>query len=134
MAAMPLLPEQTIRYKTHVKTSLVQALRQVFANHPDSILRSTKVTIDYPTSENMYPTVIVRFYERQVKNAGVGHVEYLFREGETRKDKFRHYLYDGDIEFAIYALSSKDRDLISDTLIQTLAMADMASYTNRFWE
>lgn len=127
-----MLPEQTIRYKTNVKTALVEALRSVFANHPDSLIQQTKVAIDYPTSANKYPTILVRFYERQIKNAGVGHVEYLLREGTTITDKFRHYLYNGDIEFAIFALSSKDRDLISDALIQTLGMADMASYTNRF--
>jgi hypothetical protein len=132
VAAIPLLPEQTIRYKTYVKTALVEALRAVFANHPDTLLQRTKVSIDYPTSENRYPMVLVRFHERQVKNAGVGHVEYLLREGSTIVDKFRHYLYDGDIELAVYALSSKDRDLISDTIVQTIGMADMASYTNNF--
>jgi hypothetical protein len=130
MAAM--LPEQTIRYKTNVKTALVEALRSVFASHPDSMIRATKISIDYPTSENRYPMVLVRFYERNVRNAGVGHVEYLLREGTTVYDKYRHYLYDGDIEFAIYALSSKDRDLISDTLVQTVGMGDMATYTNNF--
>lgn len=131
---MPLLPERTIRYKTHVKTALVDALRQVFANHPDSLLQRTKVSIDYPTSENQYPMVLVRFTERNVRNAGIGHVEYLLREGsEIIRDKFRHYLYDGSIEFAIYALSSKDRDLISDSLVQTVAMPDMANYTNLFY-
>jgi hypothetical protein len=136
--AMPLLPETTIRYKTYLKRALVEALRQVFANHPDSQLHRTKVSIDYPTSENLYPTVIVRFYEREIRNAGVGHVEYLVRVDDNDEptlltDKFRHYLYSGDIEFAVYALSSKDRDLIADTLVQTLAMPDMASYTNNFF-
>jgi hypothetical protein len=135
---MALFPERTIRYKTYVKTALVEALRQVFANHPDEILRRTKVSIDYPTSENLYPTVIVRFYEREIRNAGIGHVEYLVRlddDGfETAiRDKFRHYLYNGDIEFAIYALTSKDRDLISDTVVQAVAMPDMATYTNNFF-
>jgi hypothetical protein len=134
MAAMPLLPEQTIRYKTYVKQSLVEALRSVFANHPDNLLQSTKVSIDYPTSENKYPTVLVRFYERQIRNAGVGHVEYLLRGNTSVRDKFRHYLYDGDIEFAIYALSSKDRDLISDSVVQTITMADTAAYTNTFMD
>jgi hypothetical protein len=33
--------------------------------------------------------------------------------------KHKHMLYQGDIEFAIYALSSYDRDLISDAIVQT---------------
>lgn len=42
----------------------------------------------------------------------------------------RHLYWTGDIELAIYALSSYDRDLISDTLVQTLMMADMSDFTN----
>lgn len=172
-----LLPERTIPYKTWVKTSLVEALRQVFVNHLDDKLRKTKVSIDFPTSELQYPSIVIRFYERSIHNAGVGHVEYLYvrqgkytavvkNEGLVIKvqslnddelttqvqawrnqgysvkvydqyrsiNKFRHYLYNGDIEFAIFALSSLDRDLISDTVIQTLAMPDMAGYTKDFFK
>src|SRR5205807_3756699 len=97
---MPLLPEQTIRYKTFVKAALVEALREVFVNHPDTLIQNSKISIDYPTSQARYPTVLVRYHERQIRNAGVGHVEYILREGSTTiVDRFRHYLYDGDIEY-----------------------------------
>ena len=126
----------------------MESLRNVFDSHPDSRIRThdavrdgkpikagTKVSIEYPTSELHYPSIVVRFFEREVKNAGVGHVEYiLVDELDSIATKFRHYLYDGDIEFAIFALSSLDRDLISDSLIQTLAMPDMAAYTKEFWD
>jgi hypothetical protein len=129
-----MLPERTVPYKSWVKSSLVEAFRPVFANHPDEKLRRTKVSIDYPTSELQYPSVVIRFYEREIKNAGVGHVEFILMEEEDPFFvKFRHYLYDGDIELAIFALSSFDRDLISDTIVQTFAMHDMASYTESFW-
>lgn len=145
---MPLLPEQTVPYKTWIKTSLVESLRHVFDSHPDTRIRThdavrdghpikagTKISIEYPTSELHYPSIVVRFFEREVKNAGVAHVEYIYLdELDSFGTKFRHYLYDGDIEFAIFALSSLDRDLISDSLIQTLAMPDMAAYTEEFWD
>lgn len=174
---MPVLPERTIPYKTYIKRAIVEALREVFAAHPDTKLRRTKVSIDYPTTELQYPSIVVRFFEREISNAGVGHVEYLYsRSGSyvlvvrtpegtvfkvesvdddeiitkadeyrdqgylvkifdqyTSVDKYRHYLYNGDIEFAVFALSSLDRDLISDTVVQTLAMPDMATYTNNFF-
>jgi hypothetical protein len=142
---MVLLPEQTIHYKTWIKTSLVEGLKSVFLNHPDNRIRTqpglgpngstlgTKVSIDYPTSELHYPAVVIRFFEREIMNAGVGHVEYLYVDDESKVYKFRHYLYNGDIEFVIFALSSLDRDLISDSVTQTLAMPDMAAYTNNFW-
>jgi len=145
---MPLLPEQTVPYKTWIKTSLVEGLREVFKDHPDTRIRTkdivrdgkpikfgTKVSIDYPTSELHYPTIVVRFFEREIRNAGVGHVEYLkVDDDDVLTFKFRHFLYSGDIEWAIFALSSLDRDLISDSLIQALAMPDMAEYTQDFWE
>jgi len=129
---MNYLPERTIKYKTYIKTALVEALRPVFENHVDEKLQNTKVGIDYPKDKQKFPAVVVRFYETEIKNAGVGHEEAL--EGEDgRVFKFKHYLYNGDIEFGIYALSSLDRDLISDTLVQTIAMGDLADYTNNFF-
>ena len=47
--------------------------------------------------------------------------------------RFKHYFYNGDLEFVIYALSSLDRDLIADTIVQTLAMGNLSDYTNNFF-
>lgn len=130
------LPQATIRYKTYVKTAMVEGLREVFANHKDPKLSETKVTIDYPRREADYPTVIVRFFEREIKNAGIAHEEYIRFNDENGNSvgsyRFKHYFYTGDIEFGVYALSSLDRDLIGDTLVQVLAMGNLESYTNRF--
>jgi hypothetical protein len=127
---LTMLNEQTVPYKTWIKSAIVEALRRVFNNHVDKLLRQVKATIEFPHDRNQYPAIVVRFFERQISNAGVGHVEYLQIEGQTFK--FRHRLYTGDVELAIYALSSLDRDLISDSLIQTLAMGDITDYTRPF--
>jgi hypothetical protein len=129
---MNYLPEKTIKYKTYVKTALVEALRPVFSNHIDQKLQPTKVSIDFPKERQAFPSVIVRFYEKEIKNAGVGHEEH-FLDANNKSWKFKHYFYTGDIELVVYALSSLDRDLISDTLVQTLAMGELADYTNRFF-
>lgn len=129
---MTLLPERTVPYKTYIKTALIEALRPVFSNHPDDLFKRTKVTIDYPMDKASYPTIIVRFFEREIKNIGVGHMEFLLDDDSTTHSKFKHYLYTGDIEFAVYALSSLDRDLLADTIVQTLAMGDLTAYTNNF--
>lgn len=73
----PLWKIQTIRYKTYLKEALVEALRNAFAAHPDALLARTKVDIDFPTDEADYPAVIVRFFERGIKNAGVAHQEWF---------------------------------------------------------
>lgn len=126
------LREFTVPYKTYVKQSLVESLKVVFDAHVDPLLKSTRVSIEYPNEKALYPAVIVRFFERQINNAGVGHYEIL--RVNNLDFKFKHYYYTGDIEFAIHALSSLDRDLISDSLVQTIGMGDLTDYTNRFFE
>lgn len=80
---MTLLAQQTISYKTYIKETLVSALREVFRGHPDPLLAKTQVTIDFPFTELDYPAVVVRFYERTIKNVGVGHYEMLETPEQT---------------------------------------------------
>jgi hypothetical protein len=227
-------PEQTIKYKTYAKRTLVEGLNLMFRNHPDQLLQRTKATIEFPKTEADYPSVVVRFFERSIFNAGVGHQEHVIVPLETdsvevsatltspgavtldwpslagatgyrvyrgRKSgaedqsftvtghgftdngqsgrpeavptevtavldppqptiitsepgglppgttfyrvtatqpgqavKFKHYFYNADIEFAVYALSAYDRDLVADSLVQTIAMGSLEEYTNSFFE
>jgi hypothetical protein len=137
---MNYLPQRTIKYKTYIKTAVVQAFRDVFKNHIDALLQSTRATIDFPRVNADFPTVLVRFYERDISNMGVGHIEHIEVDGadgeskETGHFAFKHYLYHADLEFAIFALTSKDRDLISDSVVQILGMGQLEEYTNRFFE
>jgi len=134
---MNYLPQQTIKYKTYIKTAAVDALRDVFDHHVDEHLARTKVTIDFPRTESDYPSVIVRFFEKEIINAGIGHEELIQLSNADGSYagtfKFKHYFYKGDIELATYSLSSLDRDLITDSLVQTIAMGDLEAYTNRFF-
>lgn len=134
------LEEYTIRYKTYVKRAMVEAMRGVFKNHPDELLAYTKVVLDYPRTDQELPCIIVRFQEQDLQNMGVGHEEHIHLDGPEGKPegvgvyRFKHYLYHADVEFIVLALTSKDRDLISDTVVQTLAMGTLEGYTNRFFE
>lgn len=137
--AEPLQRIETIRYKTYLKEALVEALRPVFSSHTDPNFRDVKVTIETPFSEAHYPSIVIRFYERQIKNAGIAHEEFFpdpNATGETpattRYIRYRHTFYSGDVEFAIYALSSYERDLLSDSIVQVLNMGDIEAYTNQF--
>lgn len=129
---MTLLPQKTIKYKTYVKTALVESLRPVFTNHVDEKLRDTQVNIEFPKERQKFPSVIVKFYEKEIRNAGVGHEE-SFKDTNNKIWKFKHYLYTADIELQILSLSALDRDLIGDTLVQTIAMGDLSDYTNNFF-
>lgn len=138
------LPIETISYKTYLKSALVSALRIVFNSHPDPRLQTqydsngnvsggTFIGIEFPTDQHEYPTIVVRYYERQVRNAGVGHIEYFFNPVTSGNDAYRHGYYIGTAEFEISALSTLDRDLVSDSLVQILRMPDMEAYTNLFF-
>lgn len=128
--------QQTVRYRTYIKETMVEALRSVFDDHPDPLLRSVKVTPELPMDRSSYPTIIVRYYNRSLRNAGVAHHEWMLAtpEGYEPKlyQKFRHFMYSGDIEFKILALSSKDRDFLADALVQTIGMAEAETYTKSF--
>jgi hypothetical protein len=134
------LPQVTVRYKTYVKKAIVEALRGVFGNHKDALLARTFVTLDYPRSNTELPCVIVRLHERDIRNMGVGHEEHIQLDGPDGKPeatgvyKFGHSLYHAEIEYAILALSSLDRDYISDTIVQTIMMGKLEGYTNLFFE
>lgn len=132
--ADPLIPVTTVRYKTYVKEALTEALSSVFQGHPDTTtMRGLKVTGELPQDQAAFPSIVVRFYERTIRNIGVGHEEWIEKDGTVGVYyRVKHVMYKGDIEFAIYALSSYDRDLISDALQQALMMGDIELYTQGF--
>jgi hypothetical protein len=133
----PIIPVETIKYKLHLKEAVVEALRSVFTDHPDEILANTKVDIEFPTDENAYPAIVVRYFERDVVSAGVGHREYVrgvFDDQPDAVTEFHHALYHGTLEFAVYALSSYDRDLVSDSLAHLIVTADLEGWTNQFFD
>jgi hypothetical protein len=129
--------QSTIRYRTYIKETMVEALRQVFdGEHPDALLRNINVTPELPTTRSSFPAIIIRYFNRSLHNAGVGHHEW-FRvtpDGYEPKlfQKFRHFYYNGDVEFKVLALSSKDRDFLADALVQTIGMANAEEYTKAF--
>lgn len=130
-------PQRTIRYSTYIKRALVEAVRDVFKNHEDEDLQRTKVTIESPKTKADYPSTIIKFYERKISPIGVGggeewiDLEHLGFPGSYR---FKRSLYWADIELEAQALSSLDRDLVGDSVVQTLQMGNLEAYTNRFFE
>lgn len=133
---MPPAYQQTVRYRTYIKETLVEALRETFKNHPDSLLKRVKTTVELPTDRSSYPAIIVRYFNRRLNSAGISHHEWvqITPDGYEPKlfQKFKHFMYKGDVEFKILALSSKDRDFLADALVQTIGMAETESYTRSF--
>lgn len=144
---MNYLPELSVKYKTYLKSAVVDALVEVFADHPDPLLathtetdtgygdtlltRGTKVTLEFPKTKDRYPAIVVRFFERNVSRLGVAHEEWIYlRTADDTPTRMMHNIYDGDLEFGIYGLSNLDRDLMSDTLVQALTMGVVETWTN----
>jgi hypothetical protein len=128
--------ENTIRYRTYIKETMSEALREVFQNHPDPLLRNTKIGPELPMDRASYPAIIVRYYNRSLRNAGIAHHEWLriTPDGYEPKlfQKFRHFMYNGDIELKILTNSSKDRDFLADAVVQTIGMSESEHYTKAF--
>lgn len=125
-------PQKTIQFKTYLKTALVDALQSTFDVHPDTRLRDVKVRTEFSFEEVDYPLIVVGYFGRDVQNAGVGHRELIWNEELGRYSKHKRRLYHGDLEFRIYALSTLDRDIISDALVEIIGLNQITDYTNYF--
>lgn len=135
--------QATIQYKTFLKRMIVEALQNAFKRHPDAWIAKSKIGIEYPTDRADFPAIIVKFYERDMLNAGVGHVEYgpsptdpNYPEGPEFKNwvKYHHRIYKGDLEFDVMGLQAVDRDKMVDALIEVLAMEDVTPQGKSFQE
>lgn len=108
-----------------VKRGIVQALQDAFSGHPDPTVANSRVSVDFGHDRWKLPGVIVKFYERELPNAGVAHVEYLpSATNSLQYYMYYHRRYKGDISFDIYGQSGVDRDLMRDALVEVLAMTD----------
>lgn len=143
---MSYTPELSVHYLTYLKTAVQTGLADVFAHHPDPLLRTrqetyndkpvtrgTKVTLEWPKTKDRYPCIVVKFFERSIRRMGVGHFEEIYiGADDLAPTKMWHNIYDGDLEFGIYGLSNYDRDVLSDTLVQTITMGSLEGFTNRY--
>jgi len=121
----------TLQYSTFIKGAVMEALQEAFAIHPDPTVQKTFVGLDFAHKQFSLPALIVKWYEREIKNAGVGHEEWLPSpydpnpDAPTYFDKYYHRIYTGDFSFDIWGMSSVDRDLVRDALVEILTMTDI---------
>lgn len=124
---MALYSQQTIHYKTFVKTALVHSLRAAFEGHPDTNLRDLKVTVEYPVNEVHYPALVVKFIERELQTVGIAHEELI---DDVR---YGHWWYKGAIELGIHAFDTRTVDYISNSLVQIISFGHLETWTNQFF-
>lgn len=109
-------------YKVGIKTEVVDALRTALLDiYKDyEIVRQIEVDLEYPITEQHFPRIVVSLQEEKLQLAGVGH----FEVGTTDNGVLallRHYRFEANLVFTVYALSAYERDLISSMLVNLIA-------------
>src|ERR1017187_9998963 len=70
------LPQATLQYRTFLKRSISEGLQNAFGLYEDETLEACKIGVEYQTSRVNFPNIVVKYFEKSLQNAGVGHKEW----------------------------------------------------------
>lgn len=113
---------------TPTKKLVIQALRATFtAMYPDSKLAAMNIDMEYPYKEEHYPGIWVRFSPSKLQASG------LYPKIHTPDEIYSVWHFEGAVSFTIIALTSKERDLISDGIIEAYAFASQMPTASPFY-
>jgi len=103
-----------------VKKGVIVALRTLFIGTSLTTDQSqVHVDMEYPASAETYPNIFVQFSTSVLRTSGIGH-ETITPEGNLTKQ----WYYEGRVSLTILALTSLERDRITDSVISSLAFQD----------
>lgn len=125
---------RTAQYRRYIVRTMVAALDAGFGNNydRDRQLINLRVTPEYPKDEIDYPCLVVEYSDGPVTNAGVGHEEW-FNDNAGILRKWNHRRFEGTLTFHLFALSTLDRDLLADALIELLSFGRLDSNLTAFF-
>lgn len=105
-----------------VLRTMVAALQSVFGQSYDRDPQfvGLKITSEFPLVEVDYPCVTIEYEPQRVANAGVGHEEW-FVDNDIVLRKWHHRRFEGEVTFNIFGLSSFDRDILSDAVMEVMS-------------
>jgi hypothetical protein len=112
------------------KKVIIQALRNTFTTmYPNTKLAhmAGNIDLEYPYVEEKYPGIWVRFSLTKLQASG------LDPSQRTDDEIFLVWYFEGTFNLMILALSSKERDLISDGLIEAYAFAAVMPTASPFY-
>jgi hypothetical protein len=123
-----------INYKMEIKRSVVRGFQTVFHDpqtyfpgyESSQLLTESHITIEYPQRPEQYPSLIIGFKEEELKNAGISHYETADNNAVNQR-----WLYRGTISLEIFALTSMDRDFISDSVVNMLSFGMVEGFPFR---
>lgn len=109
-------------YTIGLKREIVTALQPMFGNDfpIDQLQNHVFVGLEYPFSHTQYPAIYITYNERELRSAGVGHIEQAEDDDGTPYE-VRHWMFTGSINFNVMTLSPKERDQLGAALVNILA-------------
>ena len=103
-----------------VKRAFIVALRELLTGTSLSNGENAlQIDMEYPMEKTQYPAIFVQFSFSTLRPSGVDPVIYQSEEGEY----VREWHFEGRVTLQIFALSSLERDRISDAFIEDFAFA-----------
>lgn len=118
-----------------VYRNVIEGLRAAFGSDygRDRQLADLRITQNYPLLKIDYPSVTVEYSPQRVVAAGVGHVEW-FDDPRGYLRKWKHSRFEGTLTLHAFALTTLDRDLLSDALAELVRFGSLDEGLNRFYE
>lgn len=115
---------------TPTKKLVIQALRATFTSmYPDTKLASMNIDLEYPYLVDHYPGIWVRFSPSKIQASGLS----LTQTSVNNDEIFSVWYFEGTVSFTIIALTSLERDLISDGVIEAYAFAAQMPSASPFY-
>lgn len=112
---------------TPAKKAIIRALRATFTSmYPNTKLASMNIDMEYPYLEEHYPGIWVRFSPHTIRASGLDPTQ------RSDTEIFGVWHFEGTVSLLILALSSKERDLISDGFIEAYAFGALMPSASAF--
>jgi hypothetical protein len=111
-----------------MKKLIIRALRATFTSlYPNTKLADMNIDLEYPYREEHYPGIWVKFNPHKLQASGLDPTQ------STADEVFAVWHFEGTVSLMIMALSSKERDLISDGLIEAYAFGALMPSVSPFF-
>lgn len=116
------------RFIEAVKTTIITALQDTFDNdYPDVQFQNLNVSMEYPATETSYPGIWVKFSFSRLQIVGIGAVFV-----NSQNQQYKQWSFEGQATLQVFAMTSLERDRISDSLIYMFAFGELNPATSSF--
>lgn len=113
-------------YPMDVKRELISSIKPYFGpTYPDKdYANKINVSLEWPQEAVRYPAIFITYSEGPIRSMGLGHVEIEYNDNGV-PITYKHYQFDGAVNFNVLALTPLERDRIAAGLINLLAFNEV---------